>query len=123
MKCIADGNPTPTITWSKLNSSLPTERHTVEPSGALILRDVRRGDAGVLRCSADSLLGNANASAKLVVQCKLTFEQFLTAAISFTAIVGNPFCKPVVLIRRFILSLYLYQTFQKRIINFKPFFL
>ncbi|XP_068677026.1 uncharacterized protein [Montipora foliosa] len=68
MKCIADGNPTPTITWSKLNSSLPTERHTVEPSGALILRDVRRGDAGVLRCSADSLLGNAMASAKLVVQ-------------------------------------------------------
>ena len=72
LKCIADGNPSPKVTWSKLNSSLPVGRHVVDSSGALIMKDVRPGDEGVYNCRAGNLLGQANASVKLTVQCKFT---------------------------------------------------
>ncbi|KAL9975090.1 hypothetical protein ACROYT_G012206 [Oculina patagonica] len=68
LKCIADGNPRPKVTWSKLNSSLPVGRHVVESSGALIVKDVRPGDEGVYSCRTENLLGEINASAKLTVQ-------------------------------------------------------
>ena len=71
LTCTADGNPSPKVTWSKMNSSLPVGRHVVESSGALILKDVRSEDKGVYTCKAQSLLGQVNASAKLTVQCKL----------------------------------------------------
>ena len=70
LKCTVQGNPIPKITWSKLNSSLPAERHAVESSGALIVKNVRPGDDGVYLCSAENLLGSVNATAKLTVQCK-----------------------------------------------------
>ena len=70
LKCSADGNPTPQITWSKMNSRLPVGRHKVESSGALILKDVRPEDEGVYSCEAKNLLGSVNASAKVTVQCK-----------------------------------------------------
>ena len=70
LKCSADGNPTPQITWSKMNSRLPVGRHKVESSGALILKDVRPEDEGVYSCEAKNLLGSVNASAKLIVQYK-----------------------------------------------------
>ena len=56
MKCVAEGNPTPQVTWSKLNSSLPVRRH-VTTSNALIVKDVRPEDDGVYRCRAENLLG------------------------------------------------------------------
>ena len=71
LKCTADGNPPPKVTWSKLNSSLPAGRHVIEPSGGLIVKDVRPGDDGVYRCRAENLLGSVNATAKLTVYCKL----------------------------------------------------
>ena len=70
-KCTAGGNPSPKVTWSKLNSSLPAGRHVVDSSGALIVKDVGPLDDGVYACKAQSLLGQVNASAKLTVQCKL----------------------------------------------------
>ena len=71
LKCTADGNPPPRVTWFKLNSSLPVGRHVVESSGALIVKAVRPGDDGVFSCRAENLLGSVNATAKLTVQCKL----------------------------------------------------
>ena len=71
LKCTADGNPPPRVTWFKLNSSLPVGRHVVESSGALIVKAVRPGDDGVFSCRAKNLLGSINATAKLTVQCKL----------------------------------------------------
>jgi len=68
LKCTVDGNPPPQVTWSKLNSSLPVERHEAESSGALIVKDVRPGDDGVYSCRAENLLGSVNATAKLTVQ-------------------------------------------------------
>ena len=72
LKCVADGNPTPQVTWSKLNSSLPAGRHMIT-SSALIVKDVRSEDDGVYRCRAENLLGSINATAKLIVQCKIDF--------------------------------------------------
>ena len=77
MKCTADGNPRPKVTWSKLNSSLPVSRYEVEPSGALIVKEVRPGDDGVYSCRAENLLGQVNKSAKLSVQCKLKYLLYL----------------------------------------------
>ena len=71
LKCTADGNPSPKVTWSKLNSMLPAGRHVIEPSGALIMKNVRPGDDGVFSCRAENLLGGVNATAKLTVQWKL----------------------------------------------------
>ena len=71
LKCTADGNPPLKVTWSKLNSSLPAGRHVIEPSGALIVKDVRPGDDGVYSCRAENLLGSVNSTAELTVQCKL----------------------------------------------------
>ena len=71
LKCTAHGNPPPKVTWSKLYSSLSAERHVIEPSGALIVKDVRPGDDGVYSCRAKNLLGSVTATAKLTVQCKL----------------------------------------------------
>ena len=79
-KCTVDGNPLPQVTWSKLNSSLPVGRHVVHSSGALIVKDVRPGDEGVYSCTAKNLLGSVNASAKLIVQCKLCSFQFLLSS-------------------------------------------
>ena len=79
-KCTVDGNPLPQVTWSKLNSSLPVGRHVVQSSGALIVNDVRPDDEGVYSCTAKNLLGSVNASAKLIVHCKLFFFQFLRSS-------------------------------------------
>ena len=70
LKCTADSNPIPKITWYKLNSQLPVGRHVIESSGALIVRDVRPGDDGIYSCKAENILGRIRASAKLTVQCK-----------------------------------------------------
>ena len=70
LKCTVDGNPSPKVTYSKLNSSLPVGRHLMESSGALIVKDVRPGDDGVYSCRVENLLGRVNASAKLTIQCK-----------------------------------------------------
>ena len=75
LKCTADGYPPPKVTWSKVNSSLPAGRHVIEPSGALIVKDVRPGDDGVYSCRAENVFGRVNATAKLTVQCKL-FSMF-----------------------------------------------
>ena len=79
-KCTVDGNPLPQVTWTKLNSSLPVGRHVVQSSGALIVKDVRPDDEGVYSCTAKNLLGSVNASAKLIVQCKLFSFQFLLSS-------------------------------------------
>ena len=76
LKCTADGNPSPKVTWSKLNSSLPVGRHVVESSGALTVKDVRPGDEGDYSCRAENLLGSVNATAKIIVHCKFIFSNY-----------------------------------------------
>ena len=71
LKCTAVGSPSPKVLWEKVNSVLPIGRHVVESNGALILKDVRPGCDGLYSCKTENLLGQVNASAKLIVQCKL----------------------------------------------------
>ena len=84
LKCVADGNPTPQVTWSKLNSSLPIGRH-VTTSNAMIVKDVRPEDHGVYRCRAENLLGNISATAKLTVQSKSVNEYYFKAFLVYTS--------------------------------------
>ena len=84
LKCVADGNPTPQVTWSKLNSSLSIGRH-VTTSNALIVKDVRPEDHGVYRCRAENLLGNISATAKLTVQSKSVNEYYFKAFFVYTS--------------------------------------
>ena len=70
LKCTADGNPHPRVTWSKRKSSLAVGRHVLESSSALIIKNVKPEDAGIYSCSAQNLLGSVNASAQLNVQCE-----------------------------------------------------
>ena len=70
LKCTADAHPSPRVTWSKMNSTLPVGRHVVESSGALIVKNVKSEDDGVYICRAENLLGSVSASAKLTVQCE-----------------------------------------------------
>ena len=70
LKCTADGHPPPKVTWSKMNSSLPAGRHVMGHSSALIIKNVKPEDSGVYSCSAKYLLGSANASAPIQVQCE-----------------------------------------------------
>ena len=83
LKCTADGNPPPKVTWSKVNSSLPVGRHVIELSGALIVKDVRPGDDGVYSCKAENVFGSVTATAKLTVQCKLFSMLFLVLVCHF----------------------------------------
>ena len=76
LKCRADGNPSPEVTWSKLNSSLPVGRHVVESSGALTVKDVRPGNKCDYSCRAENFLGNVNVTAKLIVHCKYIFSNY-----------------------------------------------
>ena len=51
-------------------------RHVVESSGTLIVKDVRPGDEGDYSCRAENLLGNVNATAKLIVHCKFILGNY-----------------------------------------------
>ena len=70
LKCTVDGYPQPRVTWSKSKSSLPVGRHVTGPSNALVIRKVKPEDTGIYSCSAENMLGSANSSAQLTVQCK-----------------------------------------------------
>ena len=75
--CVAEGNPSPSVSWTKngqklnvgansrLNASSTNNKHT------LTITDVRRSDAGQYRCVANNNVGNSTSSAaKLEVYCK-----------------------------------------------------
>lgn len=56
LKCAANGNPRPNVTWSMVASSLPVRRHMVESSGVLLLKDIRPQDEGIYSCSQKVLI-------------------------------------------------------------------
>jgi len=60
LKCSVDGHPSPKLTWSKNNSSLPVGHHMIGRGTALIIKNAKPGDAGVYSCSAQNLLGGSN---------------------------------------------------------------
>ena len=69
-KCSVIGNPKPTVVWSKLNSQTNISQSLVSGE-TLRLQNLKGSDAGVYKCSAINILGQAYAVGQLVVNGKL----------------------------------------------------
>ena len=69
-QCSVSGNPKPTVTWLKWNSSVWTDRFGNGPAGTLEVRHVTLEDAGKFICVARNMLGFVNQSAILIVEGK-----------------------------------------------------
>ena len=67
-QCEADGNPEPTVTWLKQNSSLPAVKRVVPSRGGLMITDVMSQDEGLYTCVARNILGEVTSSTTLTVQ-------------------------------------------------------
>ena len=71
--CNADGQPRPSITWSKSVGSLPKDRTEVR-NGTLKIYSLAREDSGIFICKAENILGSATYTAHLVVFTALKFK-------------------------------------------------
>jgi len=71
--CSATGNPTPQLSWVRVNGSLPSNRTKVTLDGLLKINNVRLEDAGKYKCMARNVLGKDESSANLDAQSKLKF--------------------------------------------------
>ena len=67
--CSATGQPQPTVTWSKAIGDLPDR--AVVSTTALKISNVKKQDRGTYVCVAKNILGNARATAQLVVFTRL----------------------------------------------------
>ena len=65
-QCSVTGNPEPAVTWSRVNSQSVLSQSAVS-GGMFSLRNVKGSDAGIYRCSATNILGNAQKDTQLVV--------------------------------------------------------
>ena len=74
LSCIADGNPVPTISWTKDGSPIrsnPRISFSAE-NQQMTIKDVRRTDSGEYRCVAHNRLGNETSkAATLDIQCNV----------------------------------------------------
>ena len=65
-QCSVTGNPEPAVAWSRVNSQSVLSLSAVS-GGMFRLRNVKGSDAGIYRCSATNILGNAYQDTQLVV--------------------------------------------------------
>ena len=75
--CDADGNPVPTISWTKNGSRITTNDNSrisfSEDKRSLTITNLNRTDSGEYRCVANNSVGNDTSNAAtLIVQCKKT---------------------------------------------------
>ena len=72
-QCSVTGNPEPAVTWSRVNSQSVLSQSAVS-GGMFRLRNVKGSDAGIYRCSATNILGNAKEDSQLVVngECSIS---------------------------------------------------
>ena len=87
-KCSVIGNPKPTVVWSKLNIQTNISQSLVSGE-TLRLQNLKGSDAGVYKCSAINILGQAYAVSHLIVNGELLFfyaffiDYYLIARIFF----------------------------------------
>ena len=67
-QCSVSGNPQPSVTWLKWNSSAWRSRFSFGPDGRLQVHHVTQEDAGKYICVARNILGSVNQSAMLIVK-------------------------------------------------------
>ena len=72
-QCSVTGNPKPAVAWSRANSQTVFSQSVVSLE-LLSLRNVKGSDAGIYRCSATNILGNAHEDTQLVVngECSIS---------------------------------------------------
>ncbi len=75
LSCNADGNPEPTISWTRNGSPIDTSDNSgisfSDDNKQLTITNVNRTDSGEYRCVANNKLGNDTSSAAtLDIQCK-----------------------------------------------------
>uniref|UniRef100_A0A667XZC2 Neural cell adhesion molecule L1 n=1 Tax=Myripristis murdjan TaxID=586833 RepID=A0A667XZC2_9TELE len=69
LECIAEGLPTPEISWSKESGELPSNRMSLKNfQKTLEIRDVTEADAGDYRCVAKNSLGSVHHIIKVTVK-------------------------------------------------------
>ena len=70
LSCSATGNPTPQLSWLRVNGSLPSSRIMMTSDGLMQIADVRLDDAGKYKCMGRNILGKDQKVLSLVVQSK-----------------------------------------------------
>ena len=69
--CSVSGDPQPKILWRKDDGNMPVGRADIkEEDKSLIIKNVIPADEGIYICEAHNSVGQINAKAQLVVNCK-----------------------------------------------------
>ena len=71
--CSANGQPRPTIKWSKAVGDVPEER-TEMMNGNLTIHSVTKNDGGTYICKAENILGSVTDTAQLMIFPPLRFK-------------------------------------------------
>ncbi|XP_016416933.1 roundabout homolog 4-like [Sinocyclocheilus rhinocerous] len=66
--CEADGDPMPSVEWSREKGPLPNGRYLINPDHSLQIHYVTAQDMGKYTCTAENKLGMSVASAQLLVE-------------------------------------------------------
>jgi hypothetical protein len=83
LRCSANGNPSPVITWTKHGNAT-----VIHEGNVYIKKNASRFDAGLYQCTANNSIGKpVHAQATVVVNCKFAFIQ----SFHFTKTV-TPYC-------------------------------
>ena len=87
-QCSVSGNPQPTVTWLKWNSSAWSSRFSYGPGGRLEVHHVTLEHAGKFICVARNILGSVNQSAMLIVEgTKFNFTMYQLSSGIVTGII------------------------------------
>ncbi|XP_048386969.2 peroxidasin homolog isoform X1 [Stegostoma tigrinum] len=71
--CEAEGNPAPTLTWTKGGSPLPGDtRHIILSTGTLRISNVALPDEGQYECQADNIVGALRVPVQLTIQRRVS---------------------------------------------------
>ncbi|KAK9951810.1 hypothetical protein ABG768_017685 [Culter alburnus] len=69
MECIADGLPTPVVSWTKLSGEIPSHRASFQNfNKTLRITEVSEADAGEYRCTARNRLGSVHHTIRVSVK-------------------------------------------------------
>ena len=70
--CSTSGNPAPTLVWSRINETLPSNRTKVLSNGVMKIAGVQLVDALKYKCVVQNVLGRDEKFASIIVQSKFT---------------------------------------------------